>query len=147
MKISLGCGEEIEDPKEWVNVDLIPVTSDVVVHDLNNYPWPFEDESAEYIKAKDLIEHILPGTIVTFMEECYRILKEGGKLWVQTPSWDADFLWIDPTHVRGFDIRSMDFFDPETDFGRSGGFITKAKFKVTAKELENKNLQFEMRKI
>ena len=147
MKISLGCGEEIEDPKEWVNVDLIPVTSDVVVHDLNNYPWPFDNESAEYIKCKDLIEHLLPTTFISFIEETYRILKPGGTLWIQTPSYKADFLFIDPTHTRGYDIRSMDFFDDSTDFGKSGGFITKAKFKVKAKELENKNLQFEMRKI
>lgn len=147
MKISLGCGTEIENPKEWINVDLLPVTSDVLVHDLNKYPWPFDNESAEYIKAKDLIEHLMPGTIIAFINECYRILKPNGTLWIQTPSWEADFLWIDVTHVRGFDKRSFDFFDPDTDFGRATGFYSKAKFKVEAKELENKNLQFIMIKI
>lgn len=142
MKISLGAGEEPELGDGWVNVDLIQLPDIQVVHDLNQYPWPFDNGSADYIKAKDLIEHVLPVTLVKFIEECYRILKPNGTLWIQTPSWDADFLWIDPTHVRGFDKRSFDFFDPDTDFGRATGFYSKAKFKVEVKELENKNLQF-----
>jgi SAM-dependent methyltransferase len=86
-------------------------------------------------------------TIIKFIEEAHRILKPGGKLWIQTPGWKADFLWIDPTHVRGYDIRSFDFFDPDTDFGRSTGFYSKCKFKVMAQELENHNLIFEMEKL
>lgn len=158
MRISLGAGEEPELEKGWVNVDIVKLPGIQVVHNLMSFPWPFEDESAEYIKAKDIIEHLdhyarikdtsgSRPTILAFIEECYRILKPNGILWIQTPSWQSDFLWIDPTHVRGFDIRSFDFFDPETDFGRSTGFYSKAKFRVTAKELENKNLQFELTKI
>ena len=150
MKISLGAGTEVEQGEEWVNVDIVKLPGIQVVHNLMEFPYPFEDASADYIKAKDLIEHLAPYTntneivILEFMKECYRILKPGGTLWIQTPGWQADFLWIDPTHVRGYDIRSMDFFDPDTDFGRSTGFYTNATFKVTATELENKNLQFEM---
>lgn len=166
MKISLGCGEEIEQDEDWVNVDFVKLPGVDVTHNLMNFPYPFEDNSADYIKAKDLIEHldnyvydIEPKegggyklsagkpTIISFVEECHRILKPGATLWIQTPGWDADFLWLDPTHVRGFDVRSMDFFDPDTDFGRATGFYSKAKFKVIATKLENKNLQFEMIKI
>ena len=173
-KISLGAGLEIEPKEEgWVNVDLVPLDGIDIVHNLTNFPYPFEANSTDYIKAKDLVEHldnyvytvernvnfgtgyddreflISAGkpTIIAFIEECYRILKPGGVLWIQTPGWDADFLWIDPTHVRGYDIRSFDFFDPNTDFGRGTGFYTEAKFTVKATQLENKNLQFEMTKI
>ncbi len=151
LKISLGAGTEPEDG--FVNVDIVKLDGIDVVHNLMHFPYPFKDGSVELIKAKDLIEHLathLPNgksTILAFIEECHRILQTGGKLWIQTPSWDADFLWIDPTHVRGFDIRSFDFFDPETDFGRATGFYSKAKFKVSAERLENGNLQFEMEKL
>jgi SAM-dependent methyltransferase len=153
MKISLGAGEEPELEKDWVNVDLVELPNIQVIHNLMKFPYPFENESADFIKAKDLIEHLAGYAadgrpiLIAFIEECYRILKTGGTLWIQTPSWEADFLWIDPTHVRGFDKRSFDFFDPETDFGKATGFYSKAKFKVEAKELENKNLQFNLIKI
>lgn len=148
MKISLGAGTEPE--KGFINVDIVKLPGIDVVHNLMQYPWPFEDTSATYIKAKDIIEHMathLPdgrNSLIAFIEECHRILKPGGTLWIQTPSWDADFLWIDPTHVRGYDIRSFDFFDPDTDFGRSTGFYSEAKFKVEAVRLANGNLQFSM---
>lgn len=148
IKISLGAGTEPEEG--FVNVDIVELEGIQVVHNLMHFPYPFEDESAEFIRAKDLIEHLathLPdgrSTVLAFVDECHRILQPGGTLWIQTPSHDADFLWIDPTHVRGYDLRSFDFFDPETDFGRSTGFYSKSKFKVTASRLENGNLQFEM---
>lgn len=148
LKISLGAGTEPEEG--FVNVDIVDMPGINVVHNLMQYPWPFEDGSADYIKAKDIIEHMAThlsdgrSSIIAFLEECHRILRPGGTLWIQTPSWEADFLWIDPTHVRGFDKRSFDFFDPETDFGRATGFYSKAKFKVQGEESENHNLKFTM---
>lgn len=155
MRISLGAGTEIE--KGWTHVDLLDLPGIDVVHNLMQFPYPFKDESADEIKAKDLIEHLdhyvhsegnrgRP-TIITFIEECYRILKPGGTLWIQTPRFDAEFLWIDPTHVRGFHERSMEFFDPDQDFGKSTGFYSEAKFKVTSEVTENKNLIFTMVKL
>lgn len=152
LKISLGAGMEPELEDGWINVDIVKLDNIQVVHNLMHFPYPFPDSSAEYIKAKDLIEHLsshLPdgrSTMLAFIEECYRILKPKGTLWIQTPKYDADFMWIDPTHVRGFDPRSFDIFDPDTDFGRSTGFYSPAKFKVTCEELENKNLQFTLEK-
>lgn len=149
-RISFGAGHEAE--QGFTNVDIVDMPGIDVVHNLMHFPYPFEDECANFIKAKDLVEHLathLPdgrNTLIAFIEECHRILKPGGVLWIQTPSWDADFLWIDPTHVRGYDIRSFDFFDPDTDFGRGTGFYSEAKFKVAAVRTENGNLQFTMEK-
>lgn len=150
IKISLGAGTEPESGEEWVNVDIVPLEGIDKVHNLMQYPWPFDDGCADYIKAKDIIEHMathLPdgrSSLIAFIEECHRILRPGGTLWIQTPAWDADFLWIDPTHVRGYDERSFDFFDPDTDFGQATGFYSEAKFKVSCERLENGNLQFTM---
>ncbi len=150
-KISLGAGTEPEEG--FINVDIVALDGIDVVHNLMNYPWPFADGSAEYIKAKDIIEHMathLPdgrNSLIAFIEECHRILEVNGKLWIQTPSWEADFLWIDPTHVRGYHIRSFDFFDPDTDFGRATGFYSDCKFHVEATRTDNGNLQFEMTKL
>ena len=150
IKINIGAGTDIQPG--YINVDMAELDGIDVVHNLMNYPWPFEDNSASEIRAIDVLEHLPPYIgeehgVIKFINECWRILKTGGELYIQTPGWRAEFLWIDPTHVRGFDVQSMDFFDPEKPFGQSTGFYSPHKFSVRAEELENHNLRFWMKKI
>lgn len=151
MKLNLGCGQEILD--DHVNCDLLDLPGVDVVHNLVFIPYPFKDNEFDTVLAKDLLEHIpnyspdWKPMIPAFMEEMYRILKPGGQLRIQTPSYKAEFLHIDPTHVRGFHLDSLDFFDKETDFGKATGFYSKADFKILDKyEHENLNLTFILEK-
>ena len=148
LRLNLGAGEH---PREgFINVDFLDLPGIDVVHNLMDFPYPFADESAEWISAIDVIEHLDNYTdnkkplIVAFVEECHRILEPGGTLFIQTPRYDAEFMWIDLTHVRGFHPQSMDFFDPDTHYGTTTGFYSRAKFTVSVKQLDNKNLQFTM---
>lgn len=141
MKINLGAGTKPE--MGWTNVDIVDLRGIDVVGDLNDHPWTaFEDNSAEEIKAIDLLEHL--DDAIAFVTECWRILQPGGTLFIQTPRFDADFLWDDPSHKRGYTEHAMDFFDPDTHYGKTTGFYSPAKFKVTCVTLPNKNLQFTM---
>jgi hypothetical protein len=147
FRINLGAGKD--STPGWVNVDMIDLPNIDVVHNLMNFPYPFEDNSADEIKAVDVLEHLPPYIgevhgVIKFIEECHRILKPGGTLFLQTPGWRAEFLWIDPTHVRGFDVQSMDFFDPDTHFGKTTGFYSQCKFYVRSRELPNHNIRFWM---
>lgn len=147
MKLNLGAGQYIKEG--FVNVDQFPLEGIDMMHNLTMFPYPFDDTSAEEIVAYDVIEHLpshIDGenTVLKFVTECHRILKPGGTLFIQTPRYDADFLYIDLTHVRGFHEQSFDFLDPDTEYGKTTGFYTPAKFKVMYKILENKNLQFWM---
>lgn len=150
MKLNLGAGQYIK--KAFTNVDQFPLEGIDVVHNLTVFPYPFEDNSADEIVAYDVIEH-LPShvsgenTVLKFVTECHRILKPGAELFIQTPRYDAEFLYIDLTHVRGFHEKSFDFLDPSTEYGKTTGFYTAAKFKVSCNILDNKNLQFTMVKI
>lgn len=151
IKINLGAGQ---DQKEgFINVDLVDLPGIDIVHNLIEFPYPFKDEVADEIHAIDVVEHLANYTadnrpsVVAFVEEAHRILKTGGVLYMQMPGWKAEFLWIDPTHVRGFDIQSFDFFDPTKPFGITTGFYSKAKFSVKAEELPNHNLRFWLTKI
>lgn len=151
IKINLGSGN---DPKEgFVNVDFVKQDNVDVTHNLMEFPYPFEDDSAREIHAVDVVEHLANYTddkrpsVIAFLEECYRILKLGGELYIQTPRYDAEFLYIDPTHVRGFHENSFDFFDPTTHYGQTTGFYSNCKFKVKCETLENKNLRFWLTKI
>jgi hypothetical protein len=150
LKINLGAGTD--NTPDWHNVDAVDLPGIDTVHNLIHFPYPFDDNSADEIKAVDVVEHLPPYIgddhgVIKFLEECHRILKPGAELYLQTPGWRAEFLWIDPTHVRGFDIQSFDFFDPAKPFGKTTGFYSKCKFTVKAQELPNHNLRFWLKKI
>jgi SAM-dependent methyltransferase len=146
IKINLGCGSEPNLEAGWVNVDILPLDKVDVIHDLNKYPYPFEDESADEIKAIDVIEHL--DDPMKFVKECHRILRHGGKLFMTTPHWQSKNLWIDPSHKRGYDEQSMDYFDPDTDFGKWYGYYSPdRKFHVKSFRTENDNVEFTLTKI
>jgi cyclopropane fatty-acyl-phospholipid synthase-like methyltransferase len=151
MRLNLGAGRDIQNG--WVNVDYLALPGIDVVHNLAIYPWPFQDESVEEIRAIDIIEHmpshtrdLRPG-VIAFIEQSYRILIPGGKILIQTPGHRAEFAWTDPTHVRTFTRDSFTFFDPAQPFGMKDGFYSHAKFSVNVDEMENGNLKIWMDKL
>lgn len=98
----LGCGSHVNTrEKDHIYCDLRPYQNVDVVHDLDVYPWPFEDNSFLNISAIHLVEHLRNG-LLPFMDECWRILMPGGALYIETPcaGMDPDLEFADPTHVR-----------------------------------------------
>lgn len=67
----------------WVNVDIDTTWRVDVVADLRK-PFPFNDNSIDEIKASDILEHFTKEDGVIFLNECYRVLKVGGKLFLRT---------------------------------------------------------------
>jgi SAM-dependent methyltransferase len=152
IKINFGSGN---DPQGgYVNVDMLKRDDVDVVHNLMDFPYPFEDNSASHIMALDVLEHLdhytddRRPTIIAFLEECHRILQTGGELYLQVPSWNTEIFEIDVTHVRGFHEKSFDFLDPDTWYGEIRDFYTDAKFKITKKEkFENGVMRFWLNKL
>lgn len=136
IKINLGAGSE--PTPGWINTDWLEMPGIDRVFNLLEYPWPFESNSAHEIKAIDVLEHMPNFTAdnksgaIEFVKECWRILKPGGLLTIQVPHWQSPNCWIDLTHVRGFDKRSMDYFDDRTEIGKAYGYYVKTKFDVDA---------------
>ena len=48
MKLNLGCGKDYIDG--WVNVDFYDDSKCDVTHDLEEFPWPWEDDSVSEIR-------------------------------------------------------------------------------------------------
>lgn len=151
MKINLGAGSEAQHG--WVNTDWIDGPGIDKVFNLLDDVWPFEDGVADEILARDVLEHMPnftnnnKSTPIHFVEECHRILQPGGKLFITVPHWQSKNLWIDPTHVRGYDEKSMDYFDPDKDHGKWYGYYSDKKFTVTSVRTPNDNCEFMMVKI
>lgn len=146
IKINLGAGSE--PTKDWINVDWVEQEGIDVIHNLLEFPWPFKDDVAKEIKAIDVLEHMPVfnklnlSTPIKFVEECHRILQTGGKLFMTMPHWQSKNLWIDPTHVRGYDEKSFDYFDPDKDLGKWYGYYSDKKFRVSAVRTPNDNVEF-----
>ena len=75
-----------------------------VIHDLEEFPYPWADEEFDEVHAYEVLEHT--GAIgdgeffFGQMNELWRILKEGGYLMITVPTWDSLEMWAIPDHKR-----------------------------------------------
>jgi len=81
MVLNLGAGNKLLPGA--INVDVMPGKGINKVVDLNVFPWPWEDNSVNYIHASHIMEHF-PNQ-EWFLAECIRILKPGGRLRIVSP--------------------------------------------------------------
>ncbi|MBC7490301.1 MAG: methyltransferase domain-containing protein [Glaciimonas sp.] len=126
MKVNLGAGSDIL--AGYVNHDLVDLPGIDVVHNLNQYPWPWSDGSIDDIKMYDVLEHL--DDFMKAMEEIYRVLAPGGQCRVSVPYWNSWCAYADPTHKRGFHEITFRFFDPESDYCKERAYYTHARFKI-----------------
>lgn len=104
--LSVGCGHDVR--AGWTNLDLAALPGVDVVHDLDDIPLPFADESFDYIECNDILEHVREFPDV--MRELHRILAPGGKIRIEGPHFTS-YTWpTDPTHRRAFAINTFEFF-------------------------------------
>jgi predicted SAM-dependent methyltransferase len=100
MQLIVGCGPNWPKRKDDIFLDVRPFAGVDVVHDLDDCPWPFKTDSFNEVSAIHVVEHLQ--NLIAFMDECHRILKPGGSLYIETPEAgaDLDLQFADPTHVR-----------------------------------------------
>ncbi len=122
MKIlNLGCGRE--PVAGAVTVDQNKSVSPDVCHDLNIYPWPFENASFDEIHARDILEHL--EDVVKAMEEIHRIARPGARVIITTPHFSCANSYTDPTHRHHLGFFSFDYFTGENQWD----FYSDKKFK------------------
>ncbi|OYT40915.1 MAG: hypothetical protein B6U86_03390 [Candidatus Altiarchaeales archaeon ex4484_43] len=132
MKVlDVGCGErkkEIEDA-DVVGVDSIALPGVDVVHDLDRFPWPFNDDEFDLVIMDDVLEHL--SDTLKVIEELHRITRDHGLIKISVPHYTSDNYYTDITHKRAFTSRSFDFFDP----GCAGvhQYYSKARFRIREK--------------
>lgn len=164
MKLNLGCGvfpfprtpDDVPNPEHtlpvpdevyepgWVNVDKFQSPGVQEKIDLFRFPWvrssngsPFNDNSADYIWAAHIVEHIphqvrlaagLPGGLAgeyralvedmdgffVFFHECWRILKPGGLMHIRFPYGASYGALNDPTHTRYLTPATFSYLKPPT---------------------------------
>ena len=91
-RLNLGCGEDYR--QGWTNLDAVDAVEPDIVHDLNEYPWPFDDGKFIHIEARHVLEHL--NEPVLALREIARILQDNGSVRWVFPIGHTRF--EDPTH-------------------------------------------------
>jgi SAM-dependent methyltransferase len=119
-KLNLGCGQFKKEG--FVNLDISPLSEADVIHNLEDFPYPFETNSFTLIEAEHLLEHL--SNPFRVMAELNRLLKPGGSLRILVPHFSRGF--THPEHKRGFDVTFPLYVDPTFVGGYTGThFICK----------------------
>ena len=125
MILNIGCGMK---PLEGaVNHDRDFYFDHVdITHDLDEIPWPWEDDTFDEIYIIGVLEHLKE--FVQSVEECHRILKLGGRIHMSVPHALAESSYNDPTHRWFLTTKSMDYFIEGTQYGRTYGFYSPMRW-------------------
>lgn len=126
-KVNLGCGGSYLPG--FLRVDILPKFKPDVLHDLNVFPYPFQDNEFEEVLASHIIEHLDdPGR---FLAEVFRITAPGGKITIVTPHYSNVHSFSDFTHKWHLSTFS---FEPER-IGYYTGLEFKCKVSVKLRGL------------
>lgn len=116
MVKKLNLGSSGFNKPGYLNVDIRESVKPDVLHDLNAFPYPFEDNSIERIEMTHILEHLEKPFNV--MRELHRILKPGGELYIAVPHFSRGFTHAE--HEHGFDVSFPYYFTlrfPEQFYG------------------------------
>jgi len=111
MKLNLGCGAKIING--YVNVDKFDYYDVDKIHDLENFPYPFDDDVVDEILLSHVLEHIgqEPDVFNKIIKELYRICKNNALIKIHVPHPRSDDFIADPTHVRPITPFGLSLYD------------------------------------
>jgi SAM-dependent methyltransferase len=109
-----------------VGIDMRENSLADVRHNLNQFPWPFEENRFDLILCRHVLEHI-PATDKV-MEEVYRICKPDGKVVLEVPHFSNVEAYRHWQHVHFFTANSFDYFcDGNTNY--------KTRFRIEKRKI------------
>jgi hypothetical protein len=110
LKLNLGCGSH--KLPGWVNIDKAAACAPDRVVDLERFPWPFEDDSAEEALFRHSLEHLgqTPDLYLGIFRELYRVCAAGASVTILAPHPRHDDFLNDPTHVRAITPQGLELF-------------------------------------
>ena len=111
LKLDLGCGgskgnAKIHGLEGYVGIDIIDYGQEMVWDIENGLPLP--DNSCSNIFCSHLVEHL--EDFIGIMNECWRVLKEDGELYIISPHRDNENAYL-PHHIRRLDKKTFEAFD------------------------------------
>lgn len=124
--LHLGCG--LSPLAGATTIDLNPTVRPHVIWDLNKIPWPFSDNSFEFIVALSIVEHL--DDFLGVMGEIHRVAKPGAIINILVPHFSSGAAFVDPTHKQYLSARSCDYFIEGTEIAKCYGFYVPFRFEL-----------------
>jgi predicted SAM-dependent methyltransferase len=118
--LDLACGQSKRDG--YTGVDYVEADGVDIVHDLNEFPWPWDDRSVDAIHTSHYVEHTPmyrpdgQDGLIAFVNECHRILKRGGVLEVYHPYSRNDRAFWDYFNREWREANRLDHYKITADF-------------------------------
>ena len=88
-KLQLGCGGNYLIHRGWLDTDFNPLAQHVLRLDASQ-PFPFPDNSFDYVYSEHMIEHLPYAGGVNMLLESFRVMKPGARIRITCP--DIQFL-------------------------------------------------------
>lgn len=123
-RLNLGCGRFKKSG--FVNLDSVADVEPDVLHDLNRFPYPFNDGVFSVVEADHVLEHLQDPFAV--MKELYRICTSRGAIRIRVPHFSRGF--THPQHTRGFDVSFPLYFRPGFQGGYQGVALTCTRMRL-----------------
>ena len=145
MKLNLGCGNKILDG--YTNVDKYSYYNCDVVHDLETFPYPFEENSVDSILLSHVLEHIGqdPQIFNNILLELYRICKPDALITIAVPHPRHDDFIADPTHVRPITVLGLALYDKEqNEIWQSKGAANTPLGLILGVDFKIENVKYEI---
>jgi len=109
--LSLGCGNDMHGTHR---IDFFKTEATTQVADLNG-KLPYPDGYFDEVYCKSVLEHIK--NLGVFSDECYRVLKKRGKIWLRTDHAGFVLLYLLKRHEHNKAYERL--FNNQSPFGHS----------------------------
>lgn len=110
MKLNLGCG--FKHKQGFINIDSAKECKPDKLHDLNKTPYPFKDNSVDYIYTYHALEHLDRMKFIKVLNELYRISKHNAIWEIHVPYWNSSTTANLGHHIH-FGFNSFNFIRPK----------------------------------
>lgn len=136
INLDIGCAEGSHRKAGYIGLDINDYGQEIV-WDLE-VCIPLPNNSCQNINATQVFEHV--EDFVGVMNECHRVLKPDGQLFLTVPHKDHEKAYI-PSHIRRFDKYTFDFFQYPEYADEYGGSL----WEVLSLEVKNGDIHVAMK--
>jgi len=131
-KLNFGCGDKIK--KGWINVDLSKKKGVDKSFDFEKFPYPFKDNTFDYILADNVIEHLKE--LRNVFNELWRISKKDAIIDIIVPYYNHVCAYNEPDHEHFFNERTFHNLVGDTGEGDKEGKGIRGKFEIVEQKLK-----------
>jgi len=147
--LDIGCGANPRNPfgaKTLLGADILDLNSKQEPHGFTylkaslDGSLPLPNNSIDSLSGFDFLEHlprspsVEENRFITFMNESFRVLKNGGVLMLVTPAFPSPAAFQDPTHVNFITEQTINYFVGKNPGARNLGYGFTGSFELITQE-------------